>query len=98
MAGQRIRAFKLRIRNDRNRIDNAEKREYIDLKQQISELSENQLKIVSALDAPSMHVDDIIEKSGLPAAAVLSELTLMQIKGYVVQEPGKRFTLNIRRR
>lgn len=89
---------KLRIRNDRNRIDNAEKREYIDLKQQISELSENQLKIVSALDAPSMHVDDIIEKSGLPAAAVLSELTLMQIKGYVVQEPGKRFTLNIRRR
>ena len=89
---------KLRVRNDRKRIDNTEKREYIDLQQQLSGLSENQLKIVSAMDAPSMHVDDIIEKTGIPAAAVLSELTLLQIKGCVVQEPGKRFTLNIRKR
>ena len=89
---------KLRVRNDKKRIDNAEKREYIDLQQQLSDLNENQLKIVSALDAPSMHVDDIIEKSALPAAVVLSELTLLQIKGFVVQEPGKRFTLNVRRR
>ena len=89
---------KLRVRNDRKRIDNAEKREYIDLQQQLSGLNENQLKIVSAMDAPSTHVDDIIEKSALPAAVVLSELTLLQIRGFVVQEPGKRFTLNIHKR
>lgn len=89
---------KLRVRNDRKRIDNAGKREYIDLQQQLSDLTENQLKIVSVMDQPSIHVDDIIEKASLPAATVLSELTLLQIKGYVVQEPGKRFTLNVRRR
>ena len=88
---------KLRVRNDKNRIDNTEKREYIDLQEQLSGLSENQLKIVAAIDAPSVHVDDIIERTGLPAAAVLSELTLLQIKGFVTQESGKRFTLNIRR-
>ncbi len=88
---------KLRVRNDRKRIDNAGKREYIDLQEQLSGLSENQLKIVSAIDGPGIHVDDIIERTGLPVASVLSELTLLQIKGFVSQETGKRFTLNIHR-
>ena len=65
------------------------------LPEQLSTLTENQLKIVSAMTTPSMHVDDIIDLSALPAATVLSELTLLQIKGYVSQEAGKRFTLNI---
>ena len=47
------------------------------------------------MDAPSMHVDDIIDLTGLPASAVLSDLTVLQIKGFVRQEQGKRFTLNI---
>ena len=38
---------------------------------------------------------DIIDLSALPASAVLSELTILQIKGFVSQSPGKRFTLNI---
>ncbi len=42
-----------------------------------------------------MHIDDIVDASGLPAATVLSELTMLQIKGYVTQRPGKRFSLNI---
>ena len=65
------------------------------LKEQLSGLTENQLKIVSAMKKPSMHVDDIIDLSALPAATVLSELTMLQIKGFVTQEAGKRFTLNI---
>ncbi len=65
------------------------------LKEQLKGLTENQLKIVSVMKKPSMHVDDIIDLSALPAATVLSELTLMQIKGFVKQEAGKRFTLNI---
>ena len=47
------------------------------------------------MDRASMHVDDIIDLTGLPASAVLSELTILQIKGFVSQEQGKRFTLNI---
>lgn len=65
------------------------------LESQLSSLTENQLKIISVIDRPSMHVDDIIDLSRLPASLVLSELTVLQIKGFVVQEQGKRFTLNI---
>ncbi len=80
--------FKLRIPVRRKKPDI--------LEGQLSGLTENQLKIVSAITKPSMHVDDIIDLSGLPAASVLSELTMLQIKGYVSQEAGKRFTLNIK--
>ena len=65
------------------------------LKEQLSGLTENQLKIVSVMKKPSMHVDDIIDLSAMPASTVLSELTMLQIKGFVSQEAGKRFTLNI---
>lgn len=68
------------------------------LETQISGLSEKQLKIISVMDRPSMHIDDIIELSQLPAATVLSEMTLLQIKGYVAQESGKCFTLKIIKR
>ena len=65
------------------------------LKSQLETLTEQQLRIISAMNAPSMHVDDIIDLAKLPASAVLSELTILQIKGFVRQEQGKRFTLNI---
>lgn len=66
------------------------------LKKQLEGLSEAQLKIVGMMARPHMHVDDIVDLSRLPAATVLSELTMLQIKGYVTQEAGKRFTLNIK--
>lgn len=65
------------------------------LASQLLSLSENQLKIVAVMTKASMHVDDIIDLSALPASTVLSELTILQIKGFVSQESGKRFTLNI---
>ena len=82
--------FKLRVP-----VRRAEKKGPAVLKEQLSGLTENQLKIVSAMKKPSMHVDDIIDLSGLPASTVLSEMTMLQIKGFVTQEAGKRFTLNI---
>lgn len=67
------------------------------LEGQLAGLTENQLKLVAVMGKPSMHVDDIIDLSRLPAATVLSELTMLQVKGFVTQEQGKRFTLNIQR-
>ena len=67
------------------------------LEAQLEGLTENQLKLVGVMGKPSMHVDDIIDLSRLPAATVLSELTMLQIKGFVIQEQGKRFTLNIQK-
>ena len=89
------RRGKLRPKKD---IDKPEAEEYSDLVKQLEGLSDVQLKIVSAVTAKHTHVDDIIERSGLPAAQVLGELTMLQIKGYVSQEPGKRFSLNIRQK
>ena len=65
------------------------------LASQLEGLSEDQLKIVGVMTKENMHVDDIVDLSRLPAATVLSELTVLQIKGFVSQQPGKRFTLNI---
>lgn len=88
---------KLRVQTGRKRIDNKNPREYSDLREQLSGLTQTQLKIVSAMDKESMHIDDIIEAAALPASAVLSELTILQIKGFVSAEAGKRFSLNIKR-
>ncbi|MBR4057287.1 MAG: DNA-processing protein DprA [Oscillospiraceae bacterium] len=58
-------------------------------------LSEQQLKIVAAMTKPSMHIDEIIENSGLSAAEALSEMTMLEIEGVVRQESGKYFSLNV---
>ena len=77
-------------------VDKAPDAAYIDLQKQLESLSPGQLKIIGAMEEQSVHVDTIIERSGIAPAKVLAELTLLQIKGYVRQETGKRFTLNIK--
>lgn len=68
---------------------------YIDLKQQLSELSEDQLRIIAAMDAGPLHVDDIVERSQLPIAKVLAQLTMLELKGYVGRLPGRLFERKI---
>ena len=77
-------------------VDKAPDAAYIDLQKQLDSLSPSQLKIIGVMDEPSIHVDTVIDRSGLAPAKVLADLTLLQIKGYVRQETGKRFTLNIK--
>ena len=71
-------------------IDKRSDAEYIDLQK----LSPTQQAIVSVMDKRSQHVDEIIARSGFPPAKVLADLTLLQLNGTVIQESGKRFTLN----
>ena len=68
---------------------------YIDLREQLSGLPEDQLAILSAIDREGTHVDDVIQKTGLPTAAVLRHLTILSIKNYVKRNPGNFYTLNI---
>ncbi|MCL2343245.1 MAG: DNA-processing protein DprA [Firmicutes bacterium] len=89
--------IKLRAPSTKKEVDKPEERAYIGLNDQLQGLSEAQLKLVSVLRRPGMHVDDIIDASALPAQTVLSELTMLQIKGFVIQEAGKRFSLNIKK-
>ena len=59
----------------------------------VSDLSPEQALILSLMDAQTpVHVDDLIEQSGLSARQVLSDLTLLQIDGYVSEHSGKRYT------
>ena len=75
-------------------VDKPKGKGYIDLKEQLSSLSEDQLKIITSIEAPSSHIDDIIEASGFSAAKVLSQLTMLEIRGFVRREPGRRFSVN----
>lgn len=85
------------IKKKKKAIDKPQSVEYIDLGQQLAGLSDKQLKIVGAIETPGTHVDDIIARTGFPASEVLSELTMLQIEGFVRQEAGKRFSLEVKR-
>ena len=78
------------------RIDNEPKRNYIDLQQVVKTLTQDERKLVEVLRGGQLHVDDIILQSELPAARALASLTLLEVKGYVTQQPGKRFDLNLK--
>ena len=75
-------------------IDKEKSRGYIDLKEQLARLSEEQLKIISAIDKGASHIDDVIENTGLSTPKVLAQLTVLEIKGFIKREPGKRISLN----
>ncbi len=49
--------------------------------------------ILKTLSQGKMHADDIIAGTGLPPADVLSALITLELKGIVVQHPGKLFSL-----
>ena len=79
-------------------IDKEKGAAYIDLREQLGSLSETQLKIVSAIDKEPTHIDDIVEKTGLGTATVLTQLTVMTVRGIVRRVPGNRVALNVQRR
>ena len=82
---------------DKKEIDKEKPKDYIDLRDQLSRLSTEQLAIITAIGKGRQHIDDIIEATGYPAAKVLAQLTVLEIKGYISRSAGKRISLNIKR-
>ena len=76
-------------------VDKAKNTGYIDLQEQLKALNEDQLAIIAAIEKDASHIDDIIERTGLSTARVLSQLTILEIKGFIRREAGKRIVLNI---
>ena len=64
------------------------------MREQLSQLSEEELAVVNAIEKEGSHVDDIIGWTGLATALVLRVLTVLCIKKYVKRNPGNIFTLN----
>ncbi len=56
------------------------------------ELTEPEHLVWKLLGAEPTHVDEVIDKSGLTAAQVLSALLVLEVKHVVRQHPGKLFT------
>ncbi|MBQ6466173.1 MAG: DNA-processing protein DprA [Oscillospiraceae bacterium] len=82
------------VPTDKKPVDKQKSSGYIDLHEQLSQLNAEQLKIISAIDKGSSHIDDIIEETGLGTAKVLAQLTVLEIKGFVRREAGRRVSLN----
>lgn len=59
-------------------------------------LTDDQRDLLTALEQQTLHPDELVEQTGLPARRVLSALTLLQMKGYVQEETGKRFSARFR--
>lgn len=57
----------------------------------ISSLSEGEKKIYSLLEREPMHIDLVSERSGLPPQEASSMLVMLEVKGFVLQMPGKVF-------
>ncbi|MBE7003778.1 MAG: DNA-protecting protein DprA [Ruminococcaceae bacterium] len=73
-----------------------ETRTAFDLEKDGASLTDDQLCILRTLRTGELQVDDLIEAAGLPTRRVLSALTLLELEGYVAQNGGKRFSLNVK--
>lgn len=73
-------------------VDKTPKRAYITLKDYAGEMTDDEREILLALGEASMHADALVERTQIPARRVLSALTMLQVRGWVDEGPGKRFT------
>lgn len=58
-------------------------------------LTQVQEKILNVfIGGDELNVDDICERSGLPVAVIMAELTMLQIRGTIKRLTGNKFTVN----
>lgn len=69
---------------DKKGIDNPVINAYSDL-----ELNDREKKVIACLSSDPMPVDDVIARAGIPAAEVLRILTMLSLKGLVINYPGR---------
>ena len=61
--------------------------------EKLERLSPDERVIVQALEPGVLHIDELVNQTKLPAGRVLASLTLLEVKGIVRRQPGKRFAL-----
>ena len=78
---------------DKKFIDNRSESYYSGINEQTPELSGEEDQVLSKLQLQPRSVDDVIAELGMPAGKVLSILTMLALKGVVINHPGKRVSL-----
>jgi len=79
--------------NDKNVIDNAASSAYSGLTEKLPSMTSDERSVLEQLKNGEKLVDDVIAGSGLTSGAVLSTLTLLEVKGLVERLPGRRVCL-----
>ncbi|MEG2455774.1 MAG: DNA-processing protein DprA [Oscillospiraceae bacterium] len=76
-------------------VDIPETRAYIDWKALKPELTDDQRDVLVALRDKVLLTDELIEVTQIPTRRILSALTMLQIRGYLEERPGKRFAATV---
>ena len=74
-------------------VDNGKNTIYIVASECMEELPDDQRRIISVISGGDTLVDDIITSTGRAPARVLSQLTVLEIKGLIERLPGRRIAL-----
>lgn len=74
-------------------IDKEKNTIYSEMPERIAELPDDQRSIMTAIVSGNALVDDIISATGLAPARVLSQLTVLEIKGFIERLPGRRIAV-----
>ena len=80
-------------RPDKKSIDKGKNTNYIDLEEALNHASPDGAALLRCLSAGEKHVDDLIDETQIPAARVLSAITMLEIQGYIKRLPAQRFSL-----
>ena len=78
-----------------NRRQSSQTPKTIDLSEAIKDFNPEAKAIMISLSGGERHVDEIGEQTGLPAAQILRELTMLELNGAVKALPGKRYTCTL---
>ena len=73
------------------KVDKQREKAYISLQDYTKEFTDDERDILLALSERTMHPDELVEKTQIPARRVLCALTMLQVRGYVEEGAGKRF-------
>ena len=87
---------KLKQEKKKENINVSDESEYADWEECRIGLSEEQCRVFLELQAGSVSADDLVERTQIEARRVLSALTMLQIRGLVVEESGNRFRSAVR--
>lgn len=80
----------LKKKLDKKVIDKADPSAYSDECAKRAKLTEEEQRILDALDGETKLVDDIIARTGISTGKLLASLTILELKGVIQRLPGKR--------
>lgn len=80
---------------DKKDIDNPPSPPYSGMMDRLSQLDEEERQLVACLGPEPVLLDEVIARMQIPAAKVLSMMTVLSLKGVVTMHPGRRVSAKI---